>query len=284
MGTKSVRSSHDVLDDPRLSRQFAVEQDEEDAAAGSKRKAGAAALRASAQSALRFARDKAGPSGGSGGGGGGDGEGAEDDGAGFDARMRQQMQAKREWMAAAKAAAPASAAEAARVEFEKLRGEMAESAAKEASSKPGYKWRGKGGKDSDDDDLSDSDDEAAFKGMSVLERQRAKYLQKKRESAGLTKKQRQEATLAKLQMFKTGLGGGGGRGRSSGGGGGDDDDDVSLKCHSLRFDKKSTMAESAAHYDSFDPLKHGEDDARARAKIKERERAMLSFACRDEDD
>ena len=37
------------------------------------------------------------------------------------------------------------------------------------------------------------------------------------------------------------------------------------------------MAESASFYDSFDPLKHGEDGSRALAKIKEREKAMLSM-------
>ena len=59
---------------------------------------------------------------------------------------------------------------------------------KEKSRAGGWKWRGKGGNDSDDDD---DDDEDGMAGMSTLERQRARFLQKKRESAGLTKKQRQ---------------------------------------------------------------------------------------------
>ena len=57
----------------------------------------------------------------------------------------------------------------------------------------------------------------------------------------------------------------------------DDGSAAGLQGHALRFDKKTTMAESAGHYDSFDPLKHGEDESRALAKIKERERAMLSM-------
>ena len=37
------------------------------------------------------------------------------------------------------------------------------------------------------------------------------------------------------------------------------------------------MAESASTYDSFDPLLHGTGAERALAKIKEREKAMLSM-------
>ena len=123
------------------------------------------------------------------------------------------------------------------------------------------------------------DAELAEKARSRLERQRAKYLQKKRESAGLSKKQRQEATLAKLNMFKSGLHG---PGAAKGAAASDAkaapaDETEGWMQHSLRFDRKSTMAESASHYDSFDPLKHGGDEGRALSKIKERERIMLSM-------
>jgi len=66
----------------------------------------------------------------------------------------------------------------------------------------GWKWRGKGpSKDDDDDDDDDSDGEDVAVGKG-LKGQMAAYAHKKRSSAGLTKAQRQQATLAKLNMFK----------------------------------------------------------------------------------
>ena len=46
------------------------------------------------------------------------------------------------------------------------------------------------------------------------------------------------------------------------------------------------MAESASHYDSFDPLKHGTDSQRANTKIREREKTLLSMkgGALDDDD
>ena len=56
-----------------------------------------------------------------------------------------------------------------------------------------------------------------------------------------------------------------------------EDDAEGWLTHSLRFDKKSAMAEEAGHYDSFDPLRHGGDDTKANAKIRERQRVMLAM-------
>ena len=271
LGAVGARSSHDVLDDPRLSKAAAVAEKERLALEPSKE---ASRLRAAASNAAAACSSAARAADG----GGGESSaavrdvGRDDAGAAFEDRMLKQMQAKRDRMRAGSSgtgeeAAPEapSDAQAARQEFERLRGEMVGEAAKEAAAKEaaasgksagGWKWRGKGAKDEDDDD-DDDDDE--FKGMSELEIQQAKYLQKKRESQGLTREQRQEATLAKLQMFQSKLAA------------------KNDMVHPLRFEKKPLEAESASHYDSFDPLKHGGDESRALNKIKEREKAMLSF-------
>ena len=131
-----------------------------------------------------------------------------------------------------------------------------------ASGTRGYKWRGKGAKDSDEDE-SDGESDPEMAGMSELERQRAKYLKRKRETAGLTREQRQKATMQKLKGFQKSLASG--------------DGDPEIRAHSLKFERERREAESASVYDSFDPLKHGTDDERARNKIKEREKTMLSM-------
>ena len=302
----TVRSSHDVLNDPRLSRTAAVDSSELDAQ--STQQAAAGAKRASAQTAVADAAARALKARV-----GGQGESAgetEDGSAEFEARMLQQMAERRQRLrgdgkesssgkgvvppsasassdAASKGAGSGDARADVRAEYESLRAELASSRERSQSGSSGWKWRGKGGSKDDDDDDDDDDDEQ--RGMSELERQRAKFLQKKRESAGLSKKQRQEATLQKLKMFQNTLGGGGGggaarkvdegrhAGKQDAPGGAEGDGAFEWKQHSLRYDKQNTMAESASHYDSFDPLKHGEDAARALAKIKERERAMLSM-------
>ena len=68
--------------------------------------------------------------------------------------------------------------------------------------------------------------------------------------------------MAKLMGFKQSLGGGGAESEWKSG---------------LRFEREVREAESASTYDSFDPLLHGSDSARANAKIKDRERTMLSM-------
>ena len=249
-----VISSHDALrDDARLSRELAVPAAE---LAGSKERRRAAA---SSSDALRA---RAAGSGGGGGGGGGGGAADAPAVDGFEERMRAQMQQRQARLEASKKAAapkeeaPAESAPAdPRSEYEALRSEL------RGAAKGGWKWRGAGTKDSDDDD-DDDDDEGD--GLSELERRRAKFVQQKRASAGLSKKQRQEATLHRLQGFKASLG--------EGGKGADD-----WKAHVLKFETKKLEAESASMYESHDPLLHGADGARASAKIREREKAMLSM-------
>lgn len=273
-----VMSSHDALNDPKLSREKAVNVDEMKirqraaAEADSKR---AAAHEALASAAIRV-QDK------------GD---ATDDVA-FEERMRQQMQEKRRLLKEDKVAsavdggegkalsreahqaehAPSDVGvsstgsrEATREEYIRLRRELAATKpAKGAgeSEARGYKWRGKGAKDSDDEDGSDEDgSDPEMAGMSELERQRAKYLKRKRESSGLTREQRQKATMQKLMGFRRSIG----------------QDSSEWKAHSLKFERERREAESASTYDSFDPLKHGTDDQRAKTKIKEREKTMLSL-------
>ena len=91
-------------------------------------------------------------------------------------------------------------------------------------------------------------------------------------AGGLNKKQRQEATLAKLQGFKKSIGGGDAAAPAA-----DADDDASWKSHALKFERVHWEAESASQYDSHDPLKHGTDDSRAQAKILARNQVMQSM-------
>jgi hypothetical protein len=167
----------------------------------------------------------------------------------------------------------APSAEASRGVYERLKRELAASAQGQQLSKTdgvarnsGWRWRGKGTQEEDDasdDDGGGSDPETS--GMSELERQRAKYLKRKRETAGLTREQRQRATLQKLQGFKQALGQA------------DEDEKEGWKSHRLKYEREKREAESASTYDSFDPLRHGSDASRANAKIKDRERAFLSM-------
>jgi len=152
-------------------------------------------------------------------------------------------------------------------EYEELR--------KELSAKPSgmvKKWRGKGTKDSDDDDSDESDEgeKAAQAGLSLLEQRRAAFVKKKQETGGLSKKQRQEATLAKLAGFKTGL-------DDKGGGNDGTDTGSSWKAEPLKFEAVHYEAESASQYDSHDPLKHGTDGGRSAAKISARQQVMQSM-------
>jgi len=246
------------------------------------------------------------------GGGGADGEGD------FDARMREQAR-RRQQMAAARDGGgdgevrqpppppprppPPPAAPAADGSGSGGGGGKGDGGGRET----GWKWRGKampGEKDSDED--SDSDEGGGGggggggSGMSALEARRAAFLQKKHASSGLSKRQRQEATLHKLKGFKSTLAA-------------DAPGSESWKAHALHFSKEkleasappppthsptprlcpshriyhlpsrlisapcSAQAESASQYDSHDPLKHGTDGGRATAKIKEREKVAMSM-------
>merc|ERR1740139_23339 len=84
---------------------------------------------------------------------------------------------------------------------------------------------------------------------------------------GLSKKQRQEATLTKLQGFKKGMSGGGSDGTEA----------ASWKSQPLKFEAVHWEAESASQYDSHDPLKHGTDGGRSAAKISARAKVMQSM-------
>merc|ERR1740130_1120994 len=92
-----VMSSHDVLEDPRLSSQQAVDTDA--IADKLRRKQSEAAKREATQSAVADAAHKRGGSGGGGGGGGGGEAAASAEAAGgaddFEERMRKQMVAKK---------------------------------------------------------------------------------------------------------------------------------------------------------------------------------------------
>ena len=167
-------------------------------------------------------------------------------------------------------------AAAAKAEYERLRAEMAADAAEEkrSSSGGGWKWRGKGAKDDDEEDEDDDDDDGGTAAMSELERQRAKYLERKRETFGLTAKQRQDATLQKLQAFKSGLSAKRTAEKAGGGGGGGGGDWMT---HGIKYGRGGTMAETARNIEVVDPLDEGGSSARALAKIKEREKAMLSL-------
>mmetsp|Transcript_22785 Transcript_22785/g.37755 ORF Transcript_22785/g.37755 Transcript_22785/m.37755 type:complete len:502 (+) Transcript_22785:35-1540(+) len=267
-----VASSHDILDDPRLSREQAVDTDEL-----------ATKLRnRSAQTAARQAlRAKA------------TGNGEEASSEEFVERMRRQMQQKKDRLSAQADPEPGMArpkdtpvhngnaadtngslVDDAHAEYERLRRELA--ASRRASSKDegtvgsrDWKWRGKGDvnetngeKDSDEDsdDGSDVDD-----GATILEKRRAKFLERKRQHMQLSKKQRQEATLHKLSGFKESLDQAASEGADS------------WKTHVLKFERERREAESASQYDCVDPLKHGVDATRANAKIKERVKTMQSM-------
>ena len=298
-GEGKGKSSHDVLDDPRLSKQRALEG-ELQSNGQSRTQQEAAGRRAAAQAAVASAASRARGDGGGGGGG-------DEDGSAFESSMLQRMQQKRDRLRASAAEAQgagggdaaaaeegggdesggssgAKRGEGGRGEYERLRGELAAEmkAEKADADKPGepsgrgWKWRGKGqgGEDDDDDDDDDDDEEA---GMSALEKQRAKYMKRKQESAGLSKKQRQIATMHKLQQFQKGLsskpaaaddGGAVADGEEAAGG---------WLSHTLKFGDEKREAESAKFYDCYDPLAHGEDSSRALSKIREREKTMLSL-------
>jgi len=202
----------------------------------------------------------------------------------FGDRMRQQMRERRAQLQRAAGGSsgagelegkgqPTGAevtAERARDEYERLRRELGSDRAADKGNgqeaagalKPAKKWRGKGASDSDDDDDSDSGGGGgSVAGMSELEKRRAKFLEKKRASMMLSKKQRQSATLHKLSGFKQAL----------------EEQTAPVKPHALQFVPEKREAESASHYEAFDPLKHGADAERANAKIREREKVMLSM-------
>lgn len=259
----------------RLSKQHAVDVDQLEM---KKREAEqAAGKRAAAHDALASASLRAGEDGGDGGDFGGEDA--------FEERMRQQMREKqRRLKNGRQAGLIASGVADSREEEERgsergregrdvEKGEeregtrkpnraeaMPETGRRDSDAGRAYKWRGKGAKDSDDEE-SDEESDAGAGGMTELERQRAKYLQRKRESAGLTKEQRQKATMQKLMGFKKSL----------------DKEESEWKAHQLKFERERREAESASRYDSYDPLKHGGDDERAKSKIKEREKTMMSL-------
>ena len=297
-GRPRVLSSHDVLDDPRLSKKSAIEPSANvpdtapiDVARAPppraphpppQRPAGGA----SDTQAADVATDEAAA------------EAAAE--AAFEARMLEQMQAKRQRLQSQSAAAASGGArsgesggggssraggggggggddddddggEAGLSEYDRLKAEMgaerrhelAEAAA-EATRRAagggggsGWKWRGKSGVEDEDEDEDEDDEGEGGAPMSELEKQRARFLQKKRESVGLDRKQREKATLAKLAAFQS-------RGLS----------------HKLDFraGQAPKMAEAASSYDSFDPLRHGTHEGRAIQKIREREKAMLSMS------
>jgi len=267
--SSKVVSSHDLLDDPRLSRQQAVTE-EELAQNVRKRDAQAAASDALKSRAVAGEASE---------------EGAHED---FTDRMRQRMQERRHRLEAeakeqrangsrekGSDALPANVEGAGdddpQAEYEKLRQEVAANRRAAADQEPeagkGWKWRGKGdadGADSDDDDSDHSDDGAA--GASILEKRRAKFVKQKRQNMMLSKRQRQDMTLQKLAGFRSTLGASAAEGEND-----------SWKTHVLKFEREHREAESASVYDSVDPLKHGVDSSRATAKIKERERTMLSM-------
>ena len=97
-GDKAVVSSHDALvNDPTLSRQQAIDQEELDAS--NQKKAATDAKRQAAQSSVASASKRArvdGDEDGGDGSGNGGGDGGGGDGAAFEDRMLKQMQEKRE--------------------------------------------------------------------------------------------------------------------------------------------------------------------------------------------
>jgi len=222
---RKVLSSHDALEDPRLSRQVALDPQELAAKLRKQRETDAHAVSATAR--MRS---------------GGEAQDAEMAASDFDERMRQQMQSRRAQMQGARSGAVPDEARsarneqrsgaagggaasseggegsgkvnAAREEYARLRKELSvkepAKGAKAAAAggegataqdtggegaKPAKKWRGKGAADSDDEEASDGEAGGATDGMSELERRRAKFLERKRTSMMLSKKQRQSATL-----------------------------------------------------------------------------------------
>ena len=99
---------------------------------------------------------------------------------------------------------------------------------------------------------------------------KGKKPKRKQETGGLSKKQRQEATLSKLQGFKKSIGGGSSDGAAGGA-------EASWKSHTLKFEAVKWEAESASQYDSHDPLLHGTDSERVSTKIKARAKVMQSM-------
>ena len=308
---RALLSSHDVLDDPRLSKKSAIEPSADvpdtapvDAARSPlpraphpppQRPAGGASDAQDARAADAATDEAA----------------AE---AAFEARMLEQMHAKRQRLQPQSAAAASGGAgngesggggssraggggggsgggggggggDAGLSEYDRLKAEMgaerrhelAEAAAESTrraagggggdagGAGSGWKWRGKSGGDAEDEDEDEDEDDEGEGGarMSELEKQRARFLQKKRESVGLDRKQREKATLAKLAAFNS-------RGLS----------------HKLDFraGQAPKMAEAASSFDSFDPLRHGTHEGRAIQKIREREKAMLSMSGNYADD
>lgn len=55
------------------------------------------------------------------------------------------------------------------------------------------------------------------------------------------------------------------------------DKTAAVEAHALTCQSEVRKAESASHYDAYDPLKHGTDKQRAEAKIKERSKLMMSM-------
>mmetsp|Transcript_39353 Transcript_39353/g.97201 ORF Transcript_39353/g.97201 Transcript_39353/m.97201 type:complete len:523 (+) Transcript_39353:120-1688(+) len=212
-GSKSerrARSVHDVLDDPRLSRELAVEPSPE----FSKVQASAAAA-----STTDGATARAGGVGGSGGTG---------PAVDFAARMQQQQQTRQEQLARrsleqreaplaggdfksgakpnSKSAPPADERAPKTSEFDDLKRQMVA-----GSAATGWKWRGKGGADSDDDN-NDGDgvqgvesgkgEKVGKEAASELEARRARYVSKSRQLKSLGKKDRAKETALKMKMFE----------------------------------------------------------------------------------
>lgn len=284
-----VKSSHDVLDDPRFSKQSV---DMTSATSSALKKSEASARRSATQAAIASAALKARASSTD--------SAAKDGEVDFEERMRQQLRERQQRIQREKlqasmpsagepgpATVPAGgqskgdelAKQDVRVEYERLRDELVagskegtkNTSLEEGGRKRHWKWRGKGATNAQDSDGDDDGEDGnnSDDGMTALEKRRAKYLERKRASAALTKKQRQIETMQKLAGFQNSLA---------------EDTDTKdaaeragLKGHALKFSKESRMAETASTYDSFDPLLHGSDSSRAAAKIKDREKIMQSM-------
>ena len=226
---RAITSSHDALrDDPRLSREPAVES--EGAGGPGAPRAGAAAAVAPVAHGVRGEDERASAA-----------DGAEGGGAGFAARMREQQLTRRQQLAqrgaadaalggAVAHAAPADAPALARPppppppssdarppahgEYETLKRELARQA---VQAPGGWRWRGKGDAADSDDDDDDGDGDAANGGGSggahnagrgggsladELANRRARYVAKSRQLKALGKKDRAKETALKLQMFE----------------------------------------------------------------------------------